>query len=240
MKLKEEIKAISPTLSVGVMSADLMHLAVAETLLSSAFVRLVHFDVMDGRFCPQFTAGSFFVRGFQTRLYKDVHLMVEEPEKYIPEFASAGADIISIHAENKGDKKELLSLIKKQKNINNPSRGILCGIAINPETSLLEIEPLLEDIDLIYVLGVKPGITQQEFDKKVLTKFDELKSKVKDLSDPPICGIDGGINREALKLAVEIGADIIVSGSAIFKKGDVKENLDHFISTVNKGKIKNG
>ncbi|MCX7725723.1 MAG: ribulose-phosphate 3-epimerase [Chitinispirillaceae bacterium] len=239
MNLKEELKALSPILSVGVMSADLMHLAEAETMLSSSFVRLVHFDIMDGRFCPQFTAGPFFVKGFRTRLYKDVHLMVEEPEKYISEFANAGADIITIHAENKGDLIKLLNLIKQQKNINNPCRGILCGIAINPETHISDVKPLLSEVDIVYLLGVKPGIGGQEFDRDILLKFNELKEIIKNISHPPLCGIDGGINLETIKLVVPIGADVIVSGSAIFKGGNAKEKLDRFINIINRGKSKN-
>lgn len=231
-ELSLQIRKHTPLLSVGLISADLMNLADAEATLSNAGVTLLHFDVMDGRFCPQLTVGPSFVKGIRTSCYKDVHLMVEDPLPMIPVFAAAGADIITVHVESGRHIHRALQIIAGQTNVNDSSRGILRGIALNPGTPVALVEPFFDTVDIVFVLAVNPGFPDQSFLESTTRRISLLKEMTAPFDHPPLLGIDGGITAATIGKALSCGADIIVSGSAVFKDGDIRKNLELLTSTM--------
>ncbi|MFC1769052.1 ribulose-phosphate 3-epimerase [Nanoarchaeota archaeon] len=180
----------------------------------------VHFDVMDGKFVPPKTIGPKEVKLIQTKLPKDVHLMVENPLQYIDEYVYAGSDIITIHVEATVDPRYCLEYIRK--------KGAKPAISIKPKTPLSAIEPYLDMVDMVLFMSVEPGYPRQKFIPSVLPKIKKLR-KMKPYLD---IQIDGGINEETVKLAVDAGANIIVSGSFIFDA----EDPEKMISTLKKCK----
>jgi ribulose-phosphate 3-epimerase len=228
--LFNELKKSSPLLSVGVMSADLMRLPESVAALEDHGVRLLHFDVMDGRFCPYLTAGALFVKGIRTTLLKDVHLMVEDPLRHIPEFAAAGADLITVHAEAGRYVHRALQVIAEQ-----TSRPVLRGIALNPGTPLAVLEPLLDEADIVFLLAVNPGFPKQRFTEATCRRFEALKAMAASLSRKPLLGIDGGITKDTIGAAAALGPDIIVTGSAVFDGGNIAENLAFMRQKLRKG-----
>jgi ribulose-phosphate 3-epimerase len=233
--LREFIVASAPVISAGVMSADLMRLGEQVETLSQCGVSMLHFDIMDGCFCPHLSAGPFFVKGIRTTLYKDVHLMVADPLPYIQEFAEAGADLITVHAESGRHVYRALQCIGEQKNAADPSRGILRGLAINPGTPLAAIEPFFDEIDAIFLVAVNPGFPRQRFIDATGRAFTSLKKTIAGLARPPFLGIDGGITRENIGMAASLGPQIIVTGSAVFEGGKIRENLAIIRRTMGKG-----
>jgi ribulose-phosphate 3-epimerase len=233
--LKEQLRQKAPLLSVGMVSADIMQLPDAVSRLEAAGIGMLHFDVMDGRFCPQLTAGSFFVKGIVTRLVKDVHLMVEDAIPLIPDFAKAGADIITVHAESGCHVHYALQLIGRQTNANDPQRGILRGVALNPGTPVAAIKPFIEEVDCICLLAVNPGFPGQRFIESTIRRFAELCTLTGSLSSPPLLCIDGGITGDTIGKAVATGAHIVVSGSAVFKNDAIKENCNLLGGFMKKG-----
>ena len=233
--LKAHLRQAAPLLSVGIMSADLMHLAEAEHTLEACGAALLHFDIMDGAFCPLLTAGPFFVRGIVSRLYKDVHLMVNDPVALIPEFAKAGADIITVHAESGRYVHQALRMIAELKNANDQNRGILRGIALNPGTPLDVLDPLLDEADIVCLLAVNPGYPGS-FIRSTLRRFEEVRRIVAGRSDRPLLCIDGGITAETVAEAASVNPDLIVSGSAVFKNGAAAANFTQFTSVMKQGK----
>jgi ribulose-phosphate 3-epimerase len=220
-----DLKRSSPLLSVGIMSADLMRLDESVKTLAGCGAKLLHFDVMDGRFCPQLTAGPFFVRGIKTALLKDVHLLVENPLPLIPEFAAAGADIITVHVESGHHVRRALQLIAEQKNANDADRGILRGLALNPGTPLEAAGPLLDETDLVFLVSVEPGFPRQRFAPSTPGRFERLTEMSGSRREHLLFGIDGGVTRDNIGAVGTLGADIIVTGSAIFEGGRIQENF---------------
>lgn len=232
--ITSELKRLAPLLSAGIMSADLMHLADAEAACAAAGIALIHFDVMDGAFCPMLTAGSFFVKGISTKCYKDVHLMVNDPVALIPDFAKAGADIITVHAESGRHVHRSLRMIAELKNSNDPSRGILRGIAINPGTPVESVIPFLPEADIVCLLAVDPGFPGSFLDT-ASGRFKKLRQILAELPDPPLTSIDGGITAESIQKAAALHPDIIVSGSAIFKNNTISANINTLITIMKQG-----
>lgn len=167
---------------------------------------MVHWDVMDGRFCPNFTYGPVLIRSLRGRtdLLFDVHLMMEEPDRYLDEFLSAGADVVSIHLEAVPQPKPLLRAIRKA--------GALAGLAINPPTTVDSILPWLDDVDVVLVMSVMPGFGGQKFDPAAIPKVKFIKELGRDVW----VEIDGGINPGTIGSAVQAGAALFVVGSAFY------------------------
>jgi len=176
---------------------------------------LIHVDIMDGKFVPPVSFAPSEIKEVKTKLPKDVHLMVQNPEiKFIDDFADAGAGIITIHAEGCKDINRAIEKIRK--------KGIKVGISINPPTSLGVIKPYLNKVDMVLIMSVNPGYPGQKFIPDVLPKIKELR-KLKPNLD---IEIDGGINKETVKQAVDAGANVIVAGSSIFGQKDRKKAVE--------------
>jgi len=163
-KATDMLKALAPTIGVGVLTANLMKLGDELSALDGTGVGVLHFDVMDGCFCPSMTFGPSFVRGVKTSLLKDVHLMIADPLNKVADYVAAGADILTVHVESEPTHiHRIFQALGKMTNANDPDRGIVRGVAINPGTPLEVLEPLLDDIEMVTLLAINPGWGGQKF-----------------------------------------------------------------------------
>ena len=209
-------------ISPSILSANFSQLGKEIAKLEKAGADLIHVDVMDGHFVPNITLGPPVIKTLRkyTKLPFDVHLMISPVHKYIKDYAEAGADIITIHPEATDNLQESIEHIKKF--------GKKVGVSLNPNTQIDIIEKLLVEINLVLIMSVHPGFAGQKFIPNVLDKIKELK-KIKDEKNLNFdIEVDGGINFDNSKLVIEAGANILVSGTTIFKnnKGDIKKNID--------------
>ena len=209
-------------ISPSILSADFSQLANEIKRLEEGGADLIHVDVMDGHFVPNLTIGPPVIKALKKNcsIKFDVHLMISPVHKYIDAYSDAGADIITIHPEATED---LSASIKKIKDLRKK-----VGVCLNPETQVGVIKNYLNQIDLVLVMSVNPGFGGQKFMPEVLKKIKELKNIQKEQSIDFDIEIDGGINFENSKMAIEAGANILVSGTTIFKSnnGDIKKNID--------------
>ena len=209
-------------ISPSILSADFNQLGNEIKRLEEAGADMIHVDVMDGHFVPNLTIGPPVIKALRkyTKLPFDVHLMISPVHKYIKDYADAGADIITIHPETTDNLEDSIQHIKKlNKKI---------GISLNPETQIEVVKNFLEKIDLVLIMSVHPGFGGQKFIPKVLDKIKELK-KIKDQQNLNFdIEVDGGINFDNNKLVIKAGANILVSGTTIFKNnnGNIKKNID--------------
>jgi len=230
--LLNELSAGTPLISVGVISADLMNLTSDLAALRQAGVELLHFDVMDGVFCPMMTVGPGFVKGIKSPLLRDVHLMIEEPLDKIEAYVAAGADMITIHAESTRYVHRVLQVLADMTNVNDPARGILRGVALNPGTPLEVVKPLLDDIEMVFLLAINPGWGGQKFAASTEKRIRRLIEMIGDCGRHILIGVDGGITGENIGDVARMGADIIVTGSAVFRGGTPLENARSMMQTV--------
>ena len=209
-------------ISPSILSADFSQLGNEIKKLEEGGADMVHVDVMDGHYVPNLTIGPPVIKSLRkhTKLLFDVHLMISPVHKYIEDFANAGADIITIHPEATDN---LQDSIKKIKEFNKK-----VGVSLNPESKLELIENSLDQVDLVLIMSVNPGFGGQKFIPEVLEKVKKLKQLRTDGKLNFDIEIDGGINFENSKSAIEAGVDILVSGTTIFKSnnGDIKKNID--------------
>ena len=209
-------------ISPSILSADFSQLGNEIKKLEQGGADLIHVDVMDGHFVPNLTIGPPVIKNLRkyTKLPFDVHLMISPVHKYIENYAVAGADIITIHPEATVNLKESISLIKKF--------GKKVGVSLNPKTEIKTLIDEIDNIDLVLVMSVNPGFGGQKFMPEVLDKIKELKI-IKDKNQYHFdIEVDGGINFSNSKTVLEAGADILVSGTTIFKEnnGDIKTNIE--------------
>ncbi len=205
-------------ISPSILSADFVNLERDIKRIEEAGADWVHIDVMDGHFVPNITIGIPVVKAIKgiTKLPLDVHLMIENPEKYIGAFAKAGADIITIHYEACEDSlKENIELIK--------SCNAKVGVSIKPKTSQERLYPYLKDIDLALIMTVEPGFGGQEFLHHCAMKIPKIKELV---NDEFIIQVDGGINNITSKICTSLGANSLVAGSYIYGSSDIKASIN--------------
>jgi len=208
-------------ISPSILSADFSQLGNEIKRLEEGGADMIHVDVMDGHFVPNLTIGPPVIKALReyTKLPFDVHLMISPVHKYIKDYADAGADIITIHPEATDNLKESINHIKKL--------GKKIGVSLNPETKINLITDMLSEIDLVLIMSVNPGFGGQKFMPQVLDKIKDLK-KIRDQRNLIFdIEIDGGINFDNNKLAIEAGANILVSGTTVFKdnNGNIKKNI---------------
>ena len=209
-------------ISPSILSADFSKLGSEIQNLEKAKADLIHIDVMDGHFVPNITIGPEVINKLRkyTSLPFDVHLMISPVHNFIKNFADAGADIITIHPEATND---LENSIKKIKSYNKK-----VGISLNPETPLDKLNNVLDKIDLVLIMSVNPGFGGQKFIENTLNKIKKLRLKIDQLKLKVEIEVDGGINFENSKSIIKAGADILVSGTTIFKSngGNIKKNIE--------------
>ena len=209
-------------ISPSILSADFSQLGNEIKRLEEGGADMIHVDVMDGHFVPNLTIGPPVIKALRQNcsLKFDVHLMISPVHKYIKAYADAGADIITIHPEATDNLKESILEIK--------SLNKKVGVSLNPESKINLIKELLNEIDLVLIMSVNPGFGGQKFMPEVLLKIKELKKIQTEKNIDFDIEIDGGINFDNYQLAIEAGANILVSGTTIFKSnnGDIKKNIN--------------
>ena len=209
-------------ISPSILSADFSRLGDEIKRLEDGGADLIHVDVMDGHFVPNLTIGPPVIKSLRkhTKLPFDVHLMISPVHKYIKDYADAGADIITFHPETSNNLNETISLIKSLKK--------LVGVSLNPDKEINLIEDQLKEIDLVLIMSVYPGFGGQKFIPDVLDKIKKLKD-IKEKNNYKFdIEVDGGINFSNSKEVLNAGANILVSGTTIFKenKGNIKKNIE--------------
>jgi len=204
----------------SILSSDFSKLGEVLESLNQSGADLVHVDVMDGHFVPNITFGPPVIKKIRhySKLPFDVHLMIAPVERYIKDFSDAGADIITIHPEATDNLVQSVQLIK--------SLGKKAGVSLNPKTDIEQLMPAIHLIDLILIMSVNPGFGGQKFMPEVLNKVKVLRKKIDEEKLPIEIEIDGGIDFETAKLAVDAGVDILVSGTTLFNnKENLKDNI---------------
>jgi ribulose-phosphate 3-epimerase len=211
-------------LSPSLLSADFTNLKSDIEILDKSGVKYLHLDVMDGMFVPNISFGPMIIKQLRplTNMVFDVHLMIEDPDRYVQSFNDAGADILTVHYEACKHLHRTISYIK--------SLGMKAGVSLNPATNIDVLDYVLEDLDLVLVMSVNPGFGGQSFIPSALDKIKNLKEKIKERNLNVIVEVDGGVKTTNVKDVVEAGADLIVSGSDVFadKENRIKAYNDIF------------
>lgn len=212
-------------LSPSILAADFTRLGEQVAAAEQAGAQYLHFDVMDGCFVPNISFGMPVLSSLRgsTNLMLDVHLMIEEPVRYIRQIADCGADIITVHAEACTDLNHAVDMIKE--------RELLAGIALCPATPLTVLDYILPRVDMVLIMTVNPGLGGQKLIPYTLNKIRDLKKTIDRRGLKTDIEVDGGINFETLERVLDAGANIIVSGSAVFD-GDVEENTKRLLDIM--------
>ena len=226
----EALKSITPTISAGIISADLLNLGAQISALEQAGIRMLHIDVMDGCFVPQLTVGPPFIKALKTRLLKDAHLMIENPLNKVAEYVAAGADLITVHVESDAHIHRVLQEIRIAAKA--VSRDVIRGIAMNPGTPLESLKPLFDELDLVLLLAINPGWGGQKLFPATRIRLLELKEMIASSGRSILTAIDGGITRDNIDEVGKWGADLVISGSAIFERGAIAENAGAMLKAL--------
>ena len=213
-----------PIIAPSLLSADFLHLEYECNMLNESKADWFHLDVMDGRFVPNISFGMPIIEQIRKATTKtcDVHLMIEEPEKYAEAFKKAGADILTVHYEAC---KHLHRNIQQIKGL-----GMEAGVAINPHTPVTLLQDILGDIDLVLVMSVNPGFGGQSFIAHTIEKIKELRKMIGDAGLHVKIEVDGGITLQNAKQVVDAGADVLVAGNTVFKSDDPKKTIEQLKS----------
>ncbi len=203
----------------SILSADFAKLGEEIQTVERAGADLIHVDVMDGHFVPNITIGPLVVRSIRpiTTLPLDVHLMIENADRYIDDFCQAGADIITVHAEACTHLHRTIQLIKKQQ--------VKAAVSLNPATPLSALDYVLEELDMVLIMSVNPGFGGQSFIPSALTKISQLREMIEARGLTIDIQVDGGVNDQTAKDVIAAGANILVAGSYLFGKSDLAQRM---------------
>ncbi|MEE9614791.1 MAG: ribulose-phosphate 3-epimerase [Thermodesulfobacteriota bacterium] len=210
------MKKIAPS----ILSADFSRLGAELKAVEDARADYIHVDVMDGHFVPNITIGPVVVEWIRnaTRLPLDVHLMIENPAEFVPAFARAGSDIITVHVETTKHLHKVVQSIKEH--------GIKAGVSLNPSTSVQTLDQVIEEVDLVLVMSVNPGFGGQEFIKSSIAKLKKVRRMLDECGSEAELEVDGGIKIGNIGEASKAGADVFVAGSAVFGGDDYAKTIE--------------
>ena len=216
------MKKIAPS----ILSADFTCLGQEIKAVETAGADWIHVDVMDGHFVPNITMGPLVVEAARrsTKLPLDVHLMITNPDRYIGDFAAAGADYLTVQVEVCPHLHRTIHLIKES--------GVKAGAVLNPATPLSGLDHILEDLDMVLVMSVNPGFGGQKFITGSLDKIRILKDRIRDRNPDILIEVDGGVNSDTISEIADAGADVFVAGSAIFNTADYRQAIDGLRSKI--------
>jgi len=231
----ERLASLAPTISVGILTADLMALGADLARLDGTGVPLLHVDVMDGCFTPMMTVGPPLVKAMRTPLLKDVHLMITDPLEKLADYVSAGADVITVHVESCTHVHRVLQQLGTMKNATDAARGIVRGLALNPGTPLEAIEPLLDDVDLVLLLAVNPGWGGQRFIPATIGRIARARRMLEAAGRRILLGVDGAITKDNIRSVAGTGVDLVVTGSAVFDGKAPTENARYMLAALRGG-----
>jgi ribulose-phosphate 3-epimerase len=212
----------APLLSVGILTADLLHLDDELDSMDEAGVELIHIDVMDGAFCPPLTVGAPVVKAIPDHFVKDVHLMVDEPLGKIEALLEAGAGIVTFQVESTRHPHRVLQYLADS--------GVLRGVAVNPGTPLSAVEPLMDELELLLVLAVNPGWPGQTFLAGTDLRLADARAFAGDRA--VVIGVDGGITRDNVAHVAALGPDLVVAGSAVFDGATPADNARTLLDAI--------
>ena len=221
----DDLRRMGPSLSVGLMAANLMALGEDVGRLEGAGARLAHFDVMDGRYVPMLTAGPPFIKAVRTAMLKDVHLMVREPLASLGEYVAAGADIVTIHPDACAHPHRALQVLGSAKHRDRADRTVARGVALNPGSPVDVLDPLLDEVEMVLLVAINPGWGGQAFIPATLDRIDAVRRRIAASGRDVLLAVDGGVTRANVGQLAGRGVDLVVTGSAVFD-GDLQANFD--------------
>lgn len=209
-----------PIIAPSFLSADFLNLQKDCDLINNSSADWVHLDVMDGRFVPNISFGLPVIEAVKRGVNKtlDVHLMIEEPERYAEDFRKAGADILTVHYEACRHLHRNIQQIK--------SLGMKAGVALNPHTSVHVLDTILTDVDMVLLMSVNPGFGGQKFIPQTIDKIRALKHMIKEAGADVLIEIDGGVTLENAPAILHTGADVLVAGNTVFRSADPYQTID--------------
>jgi len=223
--LIKQLKSKAPIISVCINDCDLLNIADQISSIQKSSAEMIHFAVKDGCFVPELSFGPCLIKGVKTKLLKDVHLMIHDPADKIDDYLKSGADIITIHIESDYCLQDTLNKLKNYKSFNNQSRSIIRGIAMNPDIPIEDLAPFLENLDMVSVMSYNPKVKRGKIDDKLQERVKKVKKMIDYAKRDILFVLNGGIDKNNIKIYADLGVDIFVIGKPVFEHDLISDNI---------------